>query len=93
MIDYFESKGLDVNRFSFDFKIGTSEDEVRYGNYDVKNAIFFTYIPPDNLKIVSKTEDYRHLLNTGEIPSELKRMAEIQKNRTDQVVLNKKILI
>jgi len=92
MIDYFVSKGLDANRFSFDFKIGTSEDEVRYGNYDVKNAIFFTYIPPDNLKIVSKTEDYRHLLNTGEIPSELKRMAEIQKNRTDQVVLNKKIV-
>jgi outer membrane protein OmpA-like peptidoglycan-associated protein len=88
---YLESKGLDPNRFSFEFKIGTSEDEAQLGNYDVRNAIFFSYIPPDNLNIVSKTEEFRKFLNVGEVPSEVKRLVEIQKNRNDVKVIHKKI--
>lgn len=92
IITYYESKGLDPNRFSFEFKIGTSEDEAELGAYDVRNAIFFTYIPPDNLNIISKTEDFRKFLNIGEVPSEVKRLVEINKNRNDVKSLHKKIV-
>src|SRR5690606_6295418 len=61
-------------------------DERQYGASAVHSAIFFSYVPPDDLEILEQNDDLAGE-KVGYIPQELYRMVEIQNERNDLPIL------
>lgn len=86
VITYLEDAGVPAERMQFEFRRSNRYDERQYGASAIHSAIFFSYMPPDDLEILEQNDDLAGE-KVGYIPQELYRMVEIQNERNDLPIL------